>query len=260
MEHEAIMGFLIVAAFVFLIVWIIRRTIKKIKAWQEKRKDEKVLKQALDTITSSSPQLVVSREVTGGEPQKKRISTMTMPTFEKRLPRDYIAFDLETTGLDPEMNDIIEIGAVKVIDGKADQYFSTFVDPIYPIPDEASRVNHITDEMVYGAPRIGKALQEFIGFIGEVTLLVAHNVRFDAGFLENAAKAQHMEINYKYLDSLAVARKYFPELKDYKLGTVARHLRYNIENAHRALDDAKAVHEIIRAAEDQIIREKEAKP
>lgn len=260
MDISVIIFWLIFFGIVAFIVLFVRKKIKQFKAWKERREQEKALKQALDTITSSTPQLVISHEVTGGEPQKKRISTMTMPTFEKRLPQDYIAFDLETTGLDPEMNDIIEIGAVKVIDGKADQYFSTFVDPVYPIPEEATRVNHITDEMVCGAPRIGEALREFISFIGEVPLLVAHNVRFDAKFLEQAAKAQHVEISYKYLDSLAVAQKYFPELKDYKLGTVARHLRYNIENAHRALDDAKAVHEIIRAAENQIIREKEAQP
>lgn len=251
---------LFIIAIIAFVVIFIRDKIRKVREIQKKREHEKAMKETLDAVSSSLAHVTIAKEVTGDVQEKKRISTMAMPTFEKRLPRDYIAFDLETTGLDPEMNDIIEIGAVRVIDGKADQYFSTFIDPVYPIPEEATRVNHITDEMVFGSPRIGEALREFISFIGDVPLLVAHNVRFDAGFLEQAAKVQHVEINYKYLDSLAVARKYYPELKDYKLGTVARHLRYNIENAHRALDDAKAVHEIIRAAEDQITRQKEAQP
>lgn len=257
MDNSVIIFWLFFFGIVTFIVLFVRKKIKQFKAWKERREQEKALKQALDTISSSSPQLVVTHEATGGEPQKKRISTMTMPTFEKRLPRDYIAFDLETTGLDPEMNDIIEIGAIKVINGKAVESFSTFVNPMCHIPAGATAVNHITDEMVEDAPLIRKTLQDFSSFAQGVPLLVAHNVRFDAGFLEQAAKVQHVEISYKYLDSLAVARKYFPELKDYKLGTVARHLRYTIENAHRALDDAKAVHEIIRAAEDQIVRERE---
>ena len=257
MDTTVIVFWLLFFGIVALIVLFVRKKIKQFKAWKERREHEKELKKALDEISSFTPRIVVSHEVTGGEPEKKRISTMTMPSFEKRLPKDYVAFDLETTGLDSDIDRIIEIGAVKVIDGKPVQYYSTFVDPVWPIPEEATKVNNITDEMVRGAPRIGAALPDFVAFIGDISILAAHNARFDAGFLEHAAKAQSIEINYKYLDSLAVSRKYFPELKNYKLGTVAKHLKYNIENAHRALDDAKAVHEIIRAAEDQIIRKKE---
>lgn len=99
---------------------------------------------------------------------------------------DYVVFDLETTGLSPNTDEIIEISAVKAEGGKVKETFSTLVNPGRPIPREASMVNGITDDMVAGAPKLPEAIKEFSEFIGK-QVLVGHNIRsFDLKFLSKA--------------------------------------------------------------------------
>ena len=94
----------------------------------------------------------------------------------------FIAFDLETTGILPGVDRIVEIGAVRFLNGEVEAIYSTLVDPQIPIPQEASRVNGILDEMVNGKPTIDRLLESFTDFCGE-DIIVAHNAAFDAQFL-----------------------------------------------------------------------------
>lgn len=158
----------------------------------------------------------------------------------------YIAFDLETTGLSPYADRIIEIGAVKVANSVIVEEFSQLVNPECPIPADVSAINHITNDMVAGQPRIQAALPSFLAFIGDLPC-VAHNVSFDRSFLMAEAARCGLSISNPFSDSLKAARQYFPGLPNKKLVTVCEAIGYEIGQAHRALDDAKAVHAVIQA-------------
>ena len=172
--------------------------------------------------------------------------------FLNNPPSEYVAFDLETTGLRAESEAIIEIGAVSVKDGEIVSEYQQLVKPPFLIPDEATAVNHITNMMVERAPSIQEVLPQFLEFLGKTKELVAHNAKFDAEFLTTAADRQGIKMNQKYYDTLAISQKFWPNLYNKKLDTVAEHIGHQIDGAHRALADAKAVHAIMQAAINKI--------
>ena len=150
----------------------------------------------------------------------------------------FIAFDLETTGTVPGVDQIVEIGAVRFIDGQPEAVFATLVDPLRAIPPGASRVNGISDDMVKGKPTIDMLLQSFAEFCGD-DMMIAHNAPFDSQFLISDIK-KHESAAPKgvILDTLPIARKVFPGLPNYKLGTLVQHLKIPTTDFHRAEEDA----------------------
>ena len=159
------------------------------------------------------------------------------------LEGTYVVFDIETTGFSAVTDRIIEIGAVKVEDGKITDKFSTFVNPKRPIPFRITELTSITDEMVISSPDIETILPQFIEFIGDA-VLVAHNASFDVGFIEQNCKRQKIEADFTYVDTVALARVLLPALNRFKLDTVAKALNISLENHHRAVDDAGCTAEI----------------
>ena len=159
------------------------------------------------------------------------------------LEGTYVVFDIETTGFSAVTDRIIEIGAVKVEDGKITDKFSTFVNPKRPIPFRITELTGITDEMVIGSLDIETILPQFIEFIGDA-VLVAHNASFDVGFIEQNCKRQKIEVDFTYVDTVALARVLLPALNRFKLDTVAKALNISLENHHRAVDDAGCTAEI----------------
>ena len=159
------------------------------------------------------------------------------------LEGTYVVFDIETTGFSAVTDRIIEIGAVKVEDGKITDKFSIFVNPKRPIPFRITELTGITDEMVIGSPDIETILPQFIEFIGDA-VLVAHNASFDVGFIEQNCKRQKIEADFTYVDTVALARVLLPALNRFKLDTVAKALNISLENHHRAVDDAGCTAEI----------------
>lgn len=150
----------------------------------------------------------------------------------------FIAFDLETTGTVPGVDTIVEIGAIRFVDGLPEAVFSTLVDPLRAIPPGASAVNGITDEMVKGKPKIDSLLEPFAQFCGDEPL-VAHNAPFDAQFLTaEIKKFETPAPRGLILDTLPIARKVFPGLPNYKLGTLIQHLKIPSTEFHRAEEDA----------------------
>ncbi|WP_374034398.1 PolC-type DNA polymerase III [Bdellovibrio bacteriovorus] len=150
----------------------------------------------------------------------------------------FIAFDLETTGTVPGVDQIVEIGAVRFIDGQPEAIFATLIDPLRPIPPGASAVNGISDDMVKGKPLIDSILPAFAEFCGD-DVLVAHNAPFDSQFLiADIKKHETTAPKGVILDSLPIARKVFPGLPNYKLGTLVQHLKIPTSNFHRAEEDA----------------------
>lgn len=151
----------------------------------------------------------------------------------------FIAFDLETTGTVPGVDQIVEIGAVRFIDGQPSDIFVTLIDPRRPIPPGASAVNNITDDMVVGQPTIDTILPAFAEFCADDPL-VAHNASFDAQFLTSDIKKHELSApRGLVLDTLPIARKVFPGLPNYKLVTLVQHLKILMETAHRAHADAQ---------------------
>ena len=154
------------------------------------------------------------------------------------LLSDYVLFDLETTGLSTENDQVVEISALKVTCGEITDEFSTLVDPGMHIPYQASCINGITDDMVKDAPDMEHALKDFISFIGN-SVLVGHNIkRFDLGFIQrDAVRFFGKPIGNDYVDTLSLSRKYLPDLCSHSLGSLADHYNISYEGAHRALAD-----------------------
>lgn len=150
----------------------------------------------------------------------------------------FIAFDLETTGTVPGVDAIVEIGAVRFINGEVEAIYSTLVNPYRPIPPGASRVNGITDDMVKDKPKIEDLLPSFTEFCQD-DIMVAHNAAFDAQFLTSDFKKLELPTpRGVVLDTLSIARKIFPGLPNYKLGTLVQHLKIPNSEFHRAEADA----------------------
>lgn len=150
----------------------------------------------------------------------------------------FIAFDLETTGFIPGVNRIIEIGAVRFVNDQVEAIFSTLVDPLMPIPQGATEVNGITDDMVKGKPVIEDLLDSLAEFCSD-SITVAHNAGFDVPFL--AAEIERHEAKAPtgvVLDTLSLSRKIYPGLPNYKLGTLVQHLGIPTTSFHRAEEDA----------------------
>lgn len=151
--------------------------------------------------------------------------------------KDYVVFDLETTGLSPETDEIIEISGIRVRDGQVDDEFSTLVNPGRPIPYSATDINGITDEMVRDAPALRDALKDFLIFAGD-DILVGHNIHsFDMKFLNaGALRELHRKIGNDYVDTLYLARSILP-LSRFRLTDIASYFRLETKGAHRALQD-----------------------
>lgn len=154
-----------------------------------------------------------------------------------------VVFDIETTGFGPVNDQIIEIGAVKVVNGQIVDKYSTFVNPDIPIPYHITQLTSITDEMVMDSPKIDVILPEFLEFCGDA-ILVAHNASFDVGFINKKAEFLGIETDFTVVDTVGIARLLLPHLSRFKLNVVAKELGISLENHHRAVDDAGATAEI----------------
>ncbi len=185
----------------------------------------------------------------------------------------FIAFDLETTGLEAAKNEIIEFGAIKfTVEMKGNMLvpkkigeFQSLVKPNMLIPEEATKINHITNAMVETAPVVNDVLRKFTQFCGQDTFWVAHNANFDAGFLKVAYKnnPQFMPTS-PIFDSLKIARTLL-SVQTYKLGELAKILKsqgqvnLSLESAdlHRALYDCEVLAEVFIALLRKRLKEKD---
>lgn len=169
---------------------------------------------------------------------------ITIGNEDYKLDHTYVVFDLETTGFSPINDKIIEIGAVKIKEGKIIDRFSEFVNPKIHIPDRITELTSIEDEMVEDKETIEVLLPKFMEFTKD-TVLVAHNASFDISFIKKNCRDLNLEFNNSFMDTVTLSRYLFPSLKRYKLNTVAKHLGVSLENHHRAVDDAKATADIL---------------
>ena len=149
--------------------------------------------------------------------------------------REFAVIDVETTGTDPKMSDLLEVAVVKVKGGKISDRWSTFVKPSQPIL--GNQMHGITDKDVAKAPSPADAAKQAVDFIGDA-LIVGHNVIFDLGFLEEAGGARFDQA--RLVDTLTLAREGYPDLQNYKLDTLSSFFGVDLTQGHRALPDAEA--------------------
>lgn len=170
-------------------------------------------------------------------------SLLTITEFTPISKKRFVAFDTETTGLSSIEDAIVEIAAVRVVDGQITEEFSQLIDPERPMPADASAVNHITDDMLRGKPKIYEVLPAFRAFVGD-DVVAAHNASFDGLFIAQACMRNRFTPPARYFDTMNLAR-YYPDAANKKLGTLLACAGIENDEAHRALGDARAVARLI---------------
>ncbi len=159
--------------------------------------------------------------------------------------QDFTALDIETTGLDPKTDKIIEVAAVKVRDGQIVAEYQSLVSPGRRLEERITELTGITDEMLKDAPMPEQVLKELLSFIGEDVLL-GHSILFDYSFVKRGAVDLRIEKgeNYNFekmqgLDTLKLSRKYLPELESRSLPFLCKYFDIP-QRAHRAMEDVRA--------------------
>ena len=165
----------------------------------------------------------------------------------------YVSIDLETTGLNPKRDRIIEIGAIRVEQGEITGDFSTFVNPGRKLEERITELTGIREEDLVDAPELDEVFPQLLEFMGELPLL-GHRILFDYSFLKKAAVDRKLTFERSAVDTLKIARKYLPQLPHRNLEYLCRY--YEIpHHAHRASEDAKATDRLFRKLTELFYRE-----
>ena len=175
----------------------------------------------------------------------------------KEYVRDYVVFDLETTGISPYKDRVVEISAVKVVGGVVTDEFTSLVNPGMHIPAQASAVNGITDDMVADAPSFEPVLKAFMDFAGDM-VLVGHNIHsFDMKFICRDSEVFFGQtVGNNYIDTLFIARKCLPALPHHTLTDLAGYYSISTRGAHRALNDCRMNQQVF----EKLMMEESASP
>lgn len=182
------------------------------------------------------------------------VAVVLNPRTDDLKTTTYIVFDIETTGLSVTQCKIIEIAAVKMVEGKEMDRFATFVNPHERIPYHIQQLTNINDEMVQDAPEVEPVLKQFLEFAGDA-VLVAHNARFDVDFVNAKLKELGLPIMQNpVLDTLEMARMLHPAMKNHRLNTLAAKYKVSLENHHRAIDDTLALTIILNGLIDDAVK------
>jgi len=155
----------------------------------------------------------------------------------------YVAVDLETTGLNAKYEKIIEIGAIKVINGKTIDKYETFVAAGKKLPAKITNLTGITDDMLEGAKSQREAIIEFVDFCEDMPLL-GHNIMFDFLFLKKQAVNENLPFEKAGIDTLKIARKYLPDLEKRSLDYLCEYFQIARVHSHRAFEDAVAAKQL----------------
>lgn len=152
------------------------------------------------------------------------------------MEKDFVAIDVETTGLSCLYNELIEISAIKYENMKKTEVFSTLIKPNVDIPAHITKITGITNKMVENSPKIQDVMPKLVKFIGNLPI-IAHNARFDYGFLQ--ANSKNSFSKNKLIDTVALSRTMAPHLQNHKLGTMAKYIGIKEEGFHRAEFDCE---------------------
>lgn len=162
----------------------------------------------------------------------------------------YIALDLETTGLSPSADRILEIGAVKVVGGQIAETYETLVNPGRKIEKRIEELTGITDEMAAGGMNTKEAVTGLVEFCGNLPIL-GHNIIFDYGFVKQNAINLNLAFEKEGIDTLKIARKLFPEMEHRSLQALCGYYGICPREAHRAASDALSAMELYKRMQAQ---------
>ena len=213
---------------------------------QEAQKAEENSQVSFDMLANAQNE---RNNATNNNASPKKRSNMVQPTNQsgKNLNRfidDYVLVDIETTGLSPIYDDIIEIGAIKVENNKMVDEYSQLIKIDRILPQKITELTGITDNMLATGKMPKTVLEEFVNFVGN-NVIIGHNVNFDLGFLCNKCKKYlDYNLNNDYIDTLYLARKLVPNSINHKLGTLAKLFNISYEGAHRGLKDVEITYEV----------------
>ena len=213
---------------------------------ERKRRFEK-LEAAIEQAINANP---AARAYRLSDPETAlNYDKLTITDFTPISKKRYVAFDFETTGLSAIDDEIVEIGAVRVENGEITAEYSQLIDPERPMPLIASQVNHITDDMLRGQPKIYEALPAFLAFVGD-DVLAAHNASFDMRFLFQACVRARFKTPGRVFDTMTLAR-YWPDVENRKLATLLMAAGIKNDEEHRALGDARALAALVKATNEK---------
>jgi len=169
------------------------------------------------------------------------------------LENNYTVIDIETTGLSPMHDEIIELSAIRVRDNQIIEEFTSLVKPENEISDFITRLTGITNEMVKSAPTIKDAIMDYVNFIGD-SLLLGHNIHFDINFIyDNCWIYSKKCFNNNFVDTLMLSRKVEPRLLSHKLGGLASHYSIKTIGAHRGLADCHTTHMLYGILKEKVV-------
>ena len=157
-----------------------------------------------------------------------------------------VIFDFETTGLDSYRDKIIEIGGLRIENGKSVAEFSTLIDPEIPLPETAAAITGISQDMLDGQPTIEEKLPEFLEFF-KGSILVAHNAEFDMAFLRNNCERQGIQLEWPSFCTLKLARNLLPDLESKSLDALAEYYNLTFESRHRSIGDCKVTSSVLQS-------------
>ena len=163
----------------------------------------------------------------------------------KIMNNNIVVFDIETTGLNPDLDQIIELGAVKIEHGNIIEKFSTFVKPTIEIPYEVSELTHITNDMVEDAPPIECVIKKFYDFSKDCVLCGHNVIGFDIKFIRRFGSYYDLTFDNDIIDTMNEARVSKLKISRFNLGTVTKALGIELVGAHRAWNDAYATAQVL---------------
>lgn len=209
-------------------------------------KQDKQEKTTVNMVTQKAEPTVKEQLIRGYVgTYKKQVDYATVKELKKR----YIAFDVETTGLSPMNDKIIEVAAVLFENGEIIKGYSSLVNPEVFIPYSATAINHITNEMVKDAPKECIVYAELVDFLGDAlkqqTTICAHNASFDMNFLSETLMRLGYDGKISYVDTLSLSRSLIKGLHNYKQDTVAMYFDLVNNQSHRAVTDAEICGKIL---------------
>ncbi|MFR5602263.1 MAG: PolC-type DNA polymerase III [Lachnospiraceae bacterium] len=171
------------------------------------------------------------------------------------MTNSYIALDLETTGLDPKKDKIIEIGALKIVDGQITDRLQFLVNPRRQMEERVVSLTGITDEMVAGESGIEDRIGQVLEFCGDLPLL-GHHIIFDYSFLKRAAVNHRLMFEKNGIDTLRLCRLFMPENEKKNLESALRYFQISGSGFHRAMADAEGVHHLYQTLLERFGSEK----